>query len=154
MKVIIFKILEKEYGLDVLNVIQVIRQRPITGVPEASDFVEGVIAWRGKIIPLVNMRKKFASSPQAFQQVSRFIITKVKNHNLGIIVDSVTDVLRIDDAIVEAPDEVLKDASYLKGVVKIDQRIIILIDIEKLFSPEEETTLQGVQAQVEIRKKE
>lgn len=153
MKIIIFKILEKEYAINVLNVIQVVRRRPIITVPEAVNFIEGVIAWRGKVVPLVNLRKKFASAASDFAPASRFIITKVKEHNLGIIVDSVTDVLTVSDESVEAPDEVLKDALYLEGVIKFNQRIILLIDIEKLFSQEEESSIKGVHAQVQIRNK-
>lgn len=153
MKIIVFRIAEKEYALDVLNVIRVVRQRQITTVPGAGDAVEGVIAWCGKVIPLVSMRKKFACSDPGLKPSSRFIISKVKNHNLGIIVDSVTDVFTIDDVAIEAPDEVLKDAAYLKGVIKINQRIILLVDIERLFSPQEESMIRGVHAQVEIRKK-
>lgn len=153
MKIIVFRIAEKEYALDVLNVIRVVRQRAITTVPEAGDAVEGVIAFCGKVIPLVSMRKKFACSDSGFKPSSRFIISKVKNQTLGIIVDSVTDVIKIDDTAIEAPDEVLKDAAYLKGVIKINQRIILLVDIERLFSQDEESTIRGLHSQVQIRKK-
>ena len=151
MKLVIFKILDKEYALDVKSVIQVVRSRPIIPIPQSLDFVEGVIAWQGKVIPLINLRKKFMLGDAQSSLRSRFIILKFNQHSMGIIVDSVTEVLNIDQASIEQVDEVLKEATYLMGVLKSAQRIILLMDAEKLFSGEEKQNISAMHARVAVR---
>ncbi len=151
MKLVIFRILDKEYALDISCVIQVIRVRQIISIPQSLDFVEGVIAWQGKVTPLINLRKKFLLGDVLPGRASRFIILKVNQHSMGIIVDSVTEVLDIDQSSIEPVDEVFKEASYLGGVLRSAQRIILLMDVEKLFSSQEQQNISALHTRVAIK---
>lgn len=154
MQLVVFKLLDKEYALNVKDVIQVVRNRKIISIPQAPDFVEGVIAWHGKVIPLISLRKKLGFSGSLPVDSSRFIILKVNNHNLGIIVDSVTEVINFDNTKISSPDEFFKEAEYLIGVIKIGSRIVLFMDVEKLFSHVEVQEIGVVHSCVQVRSKE
>ena len=95
MAIVVFNILNREYGINISQVREVIRPRRITPVPESAGFIEGVIMLRGKVMPVVNLRKKFGIEAKALDKKSRIIIAQLENHTLGVIVDAVSDVLRI-----------------------------------------------------------
>ena len=154
MRLVVFSLLGKEYALDIKNVIQVVRVREVVSIPGAPDFVEGVIALHGKVIPLVNLRKKLSLGNPLIEKFSRFIILKVNTHNIGIIVDSVTEVINFDSANIVVPDEIFKEAVYLVGVIKLAKRIILFIDAEKLFSQGEKQSIGAVHERVEVRHRE
>ena len=153
MKLVLFTVADKEYALSIQQVREVIRLREITTVPEAPAFVEGVINLRGKVTPLINLRKKFGMPPAPLSKVNRVMITEINHHPLGIIVDHVEGVTTLENDHVESPDKVLKEAGYLIGVAKIGKRLILLADAEKILSGVEKTNIQQVQNQVEIKKK-
>ncbi len=154
MKLVAFVIADKEYALGIEQVLQVIRIREITPVPQAPDFVQGVIIWHARAIPLISLRKKFSLEKSLQENLSRIIIVKINRHNIGIVVDKVTDVLNLESGNIEPPDEILKQASYLTGVAKVGQRLILLMDIEKLLSDQEKNGIEEVHAMVEVKKKE
>jgi purine-binding chemotaxis protein CheW len=153
MKTVIFTILNKEYGLDIQHVQEVIRIRKFVPVPEAADFVEGVMSLRGKVITLINLRKKLGVVKKEIGRSDRIIVTQIERHPLGIIVDTVLGVTNIDPANIIDPDENLKDATYRKGIAKIGPRLIMLMDIESLISNENRKSLGKVAEKIEIRKK-
>jgi purine-binding chemotaxis protein CheW len=84
MKIIAFTVAEKEYALDIENVIRVIRMKEITSIPKTSDFVEGVILWHGNVMPLINLRKTFSLEKQGTNKLDRIIITRAHRHHVGI----------------------------------------------------------------------
>ena len=144
MKIVAFTIIEKEYALEIKNVSRVIRMKEITSIPQAPDFVEGVIIWHGKVMPLISLHKKFGLGEQGLNKLKRIIITKVHGHYIGIIVDQVTDVLNLEAANLEPPGALLGEATYLIGVGKIGKRLILLMDIEKLLSPQERSSIDKI----------
>lgn len=153
MKTLIFTISDEDYGLDIAHVQEVIRIRKFVPVPEAADFVEGVMSLRGKIITLINLRKKLGLTSKDIKKTDRIIATHVKGHSIGIVVDKVLGVLDVDPSSVTAPDDALRNASYLTGIAKIGSQLIMLMDLENLFSPESIATLTKVKDQVELRQK-
>lgn len=153
MKTIIFTISDEDYGLDIAHVREVVRMRKFFPVPEAADFVEGVMSLRGKIITLINLRKKLGLTARDVKKTDRIIATHVKGHSIGIVVDKVLGVLDIDSSGVTDPDDALKNASYLKGIAKIGSRLIMIMDLENLFSSESIATLTKVNDKVELRQK-
>ena len=144
MKIITFTILEKEYALEIKSVSQVIRIKEITPIPQAPDFVEGVINWYGKVMPLISLRKKFSLEKQDSNKLNRIIITRVQGHHIGIIVDQVTDVLNLEAANLEPPDALFRETNYLVGIGKIGNRLILLMDAEKLLSPQERSSIDKI----------
>jgi purine-binding chemotaxis protein CheW len=144
MKIVAYTILEKEYGLEIKNVIQVIRMKEITPIPQTPDFVEGVIIWHGKVMPLISLHKKLSLEKQNPNQLNRIIITRFHEHHIGIIVDQLTDVLDLEAANLEPPGALLREVNYLVGVANIGKRLILLMDVEKLLSTEERSGIDKI----------
>jgi len=153
MHLLCFNLAEKEYALGIENVREVKRLKSVTPVPKALDFIEGVISLRGRIVPIINLRKKLGLPAGKKTLFNRVLITKTNNHILGIAVDSVIGVVALDESNIEPPDEILKKCEYLIGVGRIAKRLILIIDIEKLLSGEEKSGILDVHKKVEIRKR-
>lgn len=153
MKITIFKLVDKDYGVNIDQVNEVIRMREITPVPDSADFVEGVISLRGAVVPLINLRKKLALPDIKLNPHNRIIITELNKKLVGVIVDSVSDVITIDEANITPPDEVLKQADYLIGVGKLENRLILIADISKLLDAKSKAGITNVYSRVELKKK-
>ncbi len=153
MHLIIFLLAEKEYAVDINSVREVRRVKAVTPIPKALDFVEGVISLKGRVVPIISLRKKLGLPEAKQTTTNRVLITETNNHILGISVDVVLGVTPVDESNIEAPDEVLKKAEYLTGVAKLGKRLILLMDIAKLLSNEEKTGISAINQKVEIRKR-
>ncbi len=149
MRIVGFTILEKEYALEIKSVIRVIRMKEIMPVPQTPDFVEGIILWHGKVMPLISLRKKFSLEKQGPNKLNRILITRVHGHHVGIIVDQLTDVVNLEAANLESPGALLKEANYLLAVGKIGKRLILLMDVEKLISPQEQSIIDKIMIESE-----
>lgn len=140
LQLVIFQLGGEEFGVEIVKVQEIIRMPEITHIPQSPDFVEGVINLRGKIIVVVNLDKRFNLSLKDVDENSRIIVVEIGNNVVGMIVDSVNEVLRIPNSSVEpAPELVLSQISrdYLKGVGKVDDRLLILLDLAKVLTIEE-----------------
>ena len=128
----------EEFGVDILKLREIIRIMPITKVPCADGFVEGAINLRGQIIPIINLRKRFGLPGKEFDRDTRIINMEVNNFVVGFIVDSVGQVRRISGNLVEPAPAVVAtvDSEYINGVAKIEDRLLILLDMGKLVSDE------------------
>ena len=154
MKFVIFTLAEKSYGVDINQVIEVIRMRKITPVPDAAAFVEGVVSVRGKIITLINLRKKLGMEARPLGKSDRIIVSRTADHVIGLAVDSVSGVVNIDKADIALPDEALSGASYLIGVVRKENKIILLADIEKFLTKDAKEDLARIKSRVKMKPKE
>ncbi|MDR2401785.1 MAG: chemotaxis protein CheW [Deferribacteraceae bacterium] len=132
------------YGLDIMGVEEIIRMLDITPVPRAPSFVEGIINLRGRIIPVVDLRKRLHITPAPHSGNTRVVVMKVDDRRLGFIVDKVEEVMDLPVSIIgEAPGVSLSAAQhYVEGVARTPKGMIILLDILKIFSPEEHQELQ------------
>lgn len=139
VQLVTFNIGEEEFGVDILKVQEIIRTMEITRVPRAPEFVEGVINLRGKVIPIIDMRTRFKLSKIAHDKHTRIIVVEISSMVVGFVVDSVSEVLRIPANTIEPPPPVVSglDSEYIRGVGKLDDRLLILLDLEKLLSHEE-----------------
>jgi len=126
------------YGVDISQVQEIIRVGTITAVPNSPSYMEGVINLRGRILPVLNLRKKLSLTPKEITKDSRIVVTEVNGKLLGLLVDSVSHVIKIpSDAVEPAPEEVLEiDTDYITGVCNLDNRLIILLDLERLLKRE------------------
>ena len=130
-----FRVGEEEFGLEILRVQEIIRIQQLTRVPSSPLFVEGVINLRGKVIPVVALRKRFGMTDQPSDKQTRIIVVEVKGMVLGFIVDSVSQILRIPAASVESPPRLGKvEREYVAGVGKFQGGLLILIDVERLMA--------------------
>ena len=138
---------DEEYGVEILKVHEIIGMLPITRVPRTPDFVRGVINLRGKVIPIVDLRRKFGM-PEAGRAENCIIVVQVRGVSIGIVVDRVSEVLSIAAEQIEGTpsfgSEV--DTDYLLGLAKTDGRVRLLLDIERVLSATEIVDLGAVRA--------
>jgi purine-binding chemotaxis protein CheW len=139
LQLVTFTLEKEEYAVDILSVQEINRITEITRVPNAPDYVVGVINLRGKVIPVVNLRKKFGLDNKETDDSSRVIIMDIQGVTYGLVVDSVSEVLRIPASIVEPPPQMASSASsmFIKGIAKLENRLIILLDIDKFLGQQE-----------------
>ncbi len=131
-----FKIGNEEFGVDILSVREINRLTQITKLPNAPDFFEGVINLRGKIIPVIDLRVKLGMIKKDFGDTTRIIVVEIKGRTIGFIVDEVKEVLRIPIEIAEpAPDFLIrKNGEYITAIARLEDRLLILLDLEKILS--------------------
>jgi len=146
IQLVTFSIGEEEFGVDILQVQEIIRTMEITNVPRAPEFVEGVINLRGKVIPIVDMRSRFGLESKKHDKYTRIIVIENDMIIVGFVVDSVSEVLRLPATQVQPPPPVVAgmDSDYIDGVGKLEDRLLILLDLDSLLDNEEKEALTGV----------
>jgi purine-binding chemotaxis protein CheW len=134
-----FKLGDEVYGVNILQVKTIERMMPITRVPKTPPFVEGVINLRGEIVPVIDLKKRFDLPHTETTENTRIIIVTVEDITVGMIVDSATEVIQLSkDDIEPAPDMAGGiDSSFLDGVGKLDDKLIILLNMSKILKPQE-----------------
>jgi purine-binding chemotaxis protein CheW len=125
----------EEFGIDILRVQEIIRLQALTRVPNSPDFMDGVMNLRGKIIPVIGLRKRFGLEAIPPDKQTRIVVIDIENTVLGFIVDSVSEVLRIPADTVEPPPRLGPvEREYVWGVGKLNDRLLILIDATRLMT--------------------
>jgi purine-binding chemotaxis protein CheW len=129
----------EEFGIDILRVQEIIRTQQLTRVPNSPEFMEGVMNLRGKIIPVIALRKRFGLEQAPPDKQNRIVVVEIQGTVLGFIVDAVSEVLRIPADTVEPPPRLgLVEREYVSGVGKLSDRLLILLDADRLMSGSEE----------------
>ncbi len=146
LQLVTFSIGDEEFGVDILKVQEIIRTMEITKVPRAPAFVEGVINLRGKVIPIIDLRKRFGLQARGHDKNTRIIVIEISAMIVGFVVDSVSEVLRIPAGTVEPPPPVVAglESEYISGVGKLEDRLLILLDLNHLLSRAERSVLTQV----------
>lgn len=146
LQLVSFKIGNEEFGVDILNVQEINKMTQITKVPNAPDFVEGVINLRGRIIPVIDLRTRLELDKKEHDKDTRIIVVEISNKTVGFIVDAVKEVLRVPVNITEAPPEIVTgiDSEFIKSVGKLDDRLLILMDLNKIITNVEKQELELV----------
>ncbi len=146
LQLVTFTIGHEEFGVDILAVQEIIRTMEITKVPKAPHFVEGVINLRGKVIPIIDLRSRFRMSSKKHDKSTRIIVLEISGMIVGFVVDAVSEVLRVRSSTVEPPPPVVAgiESEYISGIGKLDDRLLILLDLNKLLGGEEMSALQGL----------
>jgi purine-binding chemotaxis protein CheW len=133
-----FHVGDEEFCLDILRVQEIIRLQQLTRVPNSPDALDGVMNLRGKIIPVIALRKRFGLEQAPSNKNARIVVVEVKGTVLGLIVDSVSEVLRIPADTVEPPPQLGQARQeYVSGVGKLDDRLLILLDVDRLMSADD-----------------
>jgi len=132
-----------EYGVPIANVQEIITLHEATKVPAAPDFVQGIINLRGQIIPIIDLKKKFGMGKADVNADSRSVVVEVEGQTVGIIVDGVSEVLRLSVDAIEPPPALIGSVSeeFITGVGKYDDRLLILLDMDKILNDEEKADL-------------
>ena len=136
LQLVTFRIGEEEFGVDILAVQEIIRLVPITPVPRAPVDIAGVINLRGKVIPVVNMRSRFILPARDASPQTRIVVMESEEKIVGFLVDAVSEVLRIPVTTVEDPPPVVAGigSEYIRGVGKLAERLLILLDLDRLMA--------------------
>ncbi len=136
-----FRLRDEEFGLDIGSVREITKVADITHIPEATSFVYGVTNLRGQVIAVIDLARQFGLAPQQeLPETAKIVVTEIKGQTVGMLVDEVPEVLKIADENIEPAPELVQTevrTDYIKGVGKLDNRLIILLDLEKLLAPQE-----------------
>ena len=135
-QLVVFDLGSESYGVDIGSVREIIRMQEITSLPRMPEYVEGVINLRGKVTPVVDLRKRFRIDATEYTKETRIVVVDVGKQDIGVIVDAVTEVLRISSEGIEPPSSVVTTAEsdYLMGIVKLAERLIILLDLDRVLA--------------------
>ncbi len=145
MQLVSFRLGQEEYGVEITKVQEIILMGEITRVPQTPEYIKGLINLRSTVIPIVDLRLRFGLMPQEPTDETRIMVVNVRGKTIGIIVDAVSEVLRIHrDQIAPPPPTVAGlGQKYLTGLVKLDKRLLILLDIERILG-DEDTDFAGM----------
>lgn len=146
-KVIVFQLEDEEYAIPVHSVGSIERVLPITRVPSTAPFVKGVINLRGVVTPVIDLKHKLKDKETIFDDQTRIIIVNIREVTVGLIVDSANDVLDIRREDIEPSPETIGQEvkEFIDGVVKMDNRLLILLDLDKILFEEEIDELQAME---------
>jgi purine-binding chemotaxis protein CheW len=144
LQVVGFRIGNETFGVRIGSVREIVRVPEITSVPSAPETVEGVINLRGKIIPVMDLRKRFGQVDIQADKKNRILVVELENKLVGLIVNAASEVLKISPSDIEAPGSVFAEgeSSYVTGVGKLKGRLIILLDVSKLLHQQEVKRLE------------
>ena len=140
-QLVVFDLGGEAYGVEINEVREIIRIQEVTATPQSPWFVEGVINLRGKVIPVVDLRKRFGLEIRDETKDTRIVVVDIENTDIGMIVDAVTEVMRIPMSDVEPPSSVVssRDSDYLMGIAKTQDKMIILLDLQQVLNGADET---------------
>ncbi|AOY75910.1 chemotaxis protein CheW [Clostridium formicaceticum] len=143
---VIFKLCGEEYGVAIQHVQEITEYKQATSVPNVPDFIEGIINLRGNITPIVSLKKKFNLQEKEIKESNRIIIINLMDKQVGFIVDDASQVLTMDEKQIENPPELLTgiERQYIIGIGKVDEKIIILLDLEKILTEKEKQEIQAM----------
>lgn len=140
---VVFKLANEYYGVDIASVEGILKLQPVTAVPRAPECVEGVTNLRGAVLPVLNLRKRFGLPAEATTAEARIVVVEMGDVTVGLIVDGVSEVLRFDSQAVEAPSPVVStvNSRFIRGIAKVGQRLIILLDLTQVLTVDEQASL-------------
>jgi purine-binding chemotaxis protein CheW len=145
-QMVIFRLADEDYGVDIATVDGIVKMRAITTVPHAPSFVEGITNMRGEVLPVIDLRQRFGLPVRETTNDTRIVNVEVDGVKVGMTVDAVTEVLRISEEAIEPPPHLVTtvDSTFITGIAKVDNRLIILLDLSRALSTEEQVDLKAM----------
>ncbi|WP_073255932.1 chemotaxis protein CheW [Caldanaerovirga acetigignens] len=142
---VIFGLGKELYGMDIFELKEIIRMAEITRIPKAPSFIEGVINLRGKIIPVIDLKKKLGIYGNENPEEKRILVTDVGGQTAGLVVDYVHEVADVEDKDIEPPPAVLEiEGRFIKGLAKMGERIVVLLKADEILSLKEKQELENL----------
>jgi purine-binding chemotaxis protein CheW len=138
--------------VDIAAVDGIVKMQPITAVPHAPGFVEGVTNLRGEVLPVIDLRKRFGLPQGEITKDTRIVNVEMDGVKVGMMVDAVSEVLRVAEENIEPPSPIVVtvDSAFITGIAKVDERLIILLDLARVLSTEEQTRLHTLRQDEEL----
>lgn len=145
LKVIVFSLLDEEYAIPVSQVRSIEKVQHITRVPRTEPYVKGVINLRGVVTPIIDLRTRFGMPETDYSDSTRIIIVATEDVEVGVVVDTANDVMDISTDTIEPPPEIVGsvEIEYLEGVAKLDKRLLILLNLDKVLNPDRVSKIEG-----------
>ncbi|MCE5314684.1 MAG: chemotaxis protein CheW [Armatimonadota bacterium] len=142
-QLVVMELANESYGVDIGAVNTIIRMQEVTAIPRAPSFVEGVINLRGSIIPVIDLRKRFGLPLKDVTKASRIVVVEAQGLMIGMVVDAVVETLRLPASAIEPPSPVVSsvDSAYVRGVGKQENRLVILVDLDKVLTEKDAESL-------------
>ncbi len=142
-----------EYAVDIMRITEIIRPQKLTLIPKAPDFIEGVINLRGSVVPVIDIRKRLGITHSGEETKSKILILLIDGRKVGAVVDDVKEILYMDMGLIEDAPEIVKgsEAQFLQGIGKFGERLIMVLDPEKLLNPGELAELDRARTDPEIK---
>ncbi|MDD2482457.1 MAG: chemotaxis protein CheW [Lutispora sp.] len=143
---VVFKLGKEEYGVDIMQVKEIVSYKEPVKVPNTPNFIEGIINLRSEIKPIVNLKKRFNINGESIDEETRIIVMNIDSKQVGFIVDDASEVITISDDNIEAAPDIIAgvDRRYITGIGKVNDRILILLDLDKLLSVKEIESLEAI----------
>jgi len=142
-QVVVLELAGEAYGVEIGRVEEIIRMQPITRIPNGPAFIEGVTNLRGRVIPVLDLRKRFGLPTSEPTRRSRIVVGELGQHTVGLMVDGVSEVLLVSAEAVEPPSTLVttSDSAFLRGVAKLGERLILLLDLSRILTRAEQEDL-------------
>lgn len=140
MQLVVFDLDNEEYGVEIGQVREIIKMEEISKIPRAPNYIEGVINLRGQVTTVISLRKKFGLEQKEVDQYTRIIVAEIDGLTLGITVDAVNEVLKLPTKNIEPTPAIVAndvDTRYMRGIGKLDDRLLILLDINRIMNEDE-----------------
>ncbi len=146
IKVIVFKVADQFFGVEVGQVMSIERVTEITHIPQTVSFVKGIINLRGVVTPVIDLRERLGLPTQTYGSESRLIVVRNNGQDIALVVDAANDVMDIENAIIEPPPSVVGgvQAIYLHGVAKLKDRLLVLLNLNRILNIQELEQLQEI----------
>ncbi len=146
MQFVVFKLNNEEYGIEITSVEEILKYQEITNIPQADEYILGIINLRGKVIPIYNLKKKFYGENSNINDDTRIVVISYQDMSIGMIVDSVSEVLRISEENIGLTNTFFSDKknNSIVGIGKLEKRLLMIIDIKELFSEKEKSNFKEV----------
>ena len=147
IQLVSFNLEGEEYGVEVLKVREIIRMPSITHMPNTPHYIDGIINLRGKVIPIVSMRKKFGLMVTENSSHTRIMIMDISGELMGFIVDAVSEVIRISGSEIQPSPSVAAgglDQDCIAGVINLSERLLVLLDLDRMFTNDEKQLLDSI----------
>jgi purine-binding chemotaxis protein CheW len=143
---VIYGLAGEQFGVDIAAVESIIKMQTIAAVPQAPDYVEGVTNLRGEVLPVIDLRKRFAIPVTDKRDETRIIVVEIEGQHVGMIVDAVTEVLTLEDDDIEAPSTLVigSNVDFITGIAKVGDQLVTLIDLKTVLLTEETLDLAAV----------
>ncbi len=143
LQIVCFNVGKEEYGIDILKVQEILKLPKITALPKSADFIMGVIDLRGKVIPIIDLSKRFHIEEAVNKNSLRAIVVDIRGKRVGLAIDAVSHVIKVEQKDIEPPPPIVKGISgrYITGIGKLQDGFVIILDIDQIFSSEEFSAL-------------
>lgn len=145
---VVFKLGDEEYGIDIMNVKEIGPYEESVKIPNTPKFVEGVVNYRGEVIPVINLAKRFNLKDKGVTKNTRVIVISLKEKQIGFVVDEASQTVRLDDKNIDPTPDIIGsiDKRYITGVGKLDdKRLLIIIDLEEVLTDDEKEEIEDME---------